>query len=375
MRCSVSPRGSLKPLPHSKGYSNVSRKTRAFLGAVSIFAGTCACFSPALGEVEEDSGQDGATYSISVLSSDTVTNFSANDSVDDDVSKYLSTPSNSTDNIDSARFSADLSPFPSVKNPYVVDDILIPATVWSLDVSTGTHLDHASSDPDPEFHTTGWLPEITDVWIRALFGSWSSGNTYAFTAPPPFQVASCGGGGPERSNLDYCDNNLLLIGQLLKSDPQKSERPDKDVDTPDADNNMASNSTGQSGVAPFPSAIANFNSLLNGTLSILGRSGDVSVSSATTQMASPGTILDVAESSTDDLTPSTDPPIPVSDPGISLGPPPVVTSQRRPIPEPSTWVMTIVGFSIMAAIFGRKRRARLNHLHCRPFGGSQRTNT
>ena len=41
--------------------------------------------------------------------------------------------------------------------------------------------------------------------------------------------------------------------------------------------------------------------------------------------------------------------------------PPVFPSQPlKPIPEASTWVMTIIGFSIMAFAFGKKRRSRIN---------------
>jgi len=366
MRISVSPRSCRERPSRFKGYScsEMSSKARVLFSVVSIFAGTYACLSPALAEVEEGASQDGGKPAgITTLSDDTETNLFIDNSVDDGLG---------------TGGSPDLAP---VINPNKFD--LIPETVWNLDVSTGVHLDHTSVDPGSEFYTIpGGRLEIEDFWIRAIFGSrsWSSRNTYdgpdLLIAPPQFQVASCGGSSPEHSNLDHC-NHAQIVADQLGNPSQKLGPSDSDTEVQGDNNNVlsssdatASNSSAQTNIAPFPPAIADIEPPVQETLSVLGWN-DSFVSWVTTQIAAPETPFDSTASSSDDLAPPTDPPyseilIPgpityVGDPGSGPSLPPVITPEPlKPIPEASTWVMTVIGFSIMTFVFGRKKRNRIN---------------
>lgn len=367
MRSSISPRSCRERLSHFKGYSRseMSSKARVLFGVVSIFAGTYACLSPASAEVEEGTSQDGGKPAgITTLSDDTITNLFIDNSVDDGLGAHTS----------------GRPAFPSMRNPNGFD--LIPETVWSLDASTGVHLDHTSVGPGSEFYTIpGGRPEIEDFWIGAISGSWSGRNTYdtpeSLIAPPQFQVASCGGSSPERSNLDYCNHAQVVAGQL-GNPSQKLGPSDSDTEVKGDSNNVlsssdatASNSSAQTNIAPFRPAIADIEPLVQEILSVLGQWNDISVSYVTTQIAAPETPFDPTASSSDDLTPPTDPPYSeiltpgpityVGDPGSDQSLPPVITPEPlRPIPEASTWVMTITGFSIMVFVFGRKKRNRIN---------------
>ena len=122
--------------------------------------------------------------------------------------------------------------------------------------------------------------------------------------------------------------------------------------------------------APFTPAIAD-KSLLQGTLSVLGPC-DVSASCASALIEPLETPIDAPALEPPaliaDLTPSPYPETPAPSPIIYVdnpGPisdlPPVFAPQPlKPIPEASTWVMTVIGFSIMAFLFGKKRRPRIN---------------
>jgi hypothetical protein len=226
MRSSVSPRSCRERLSHFKGYSRseVSSKARVLFSVVGIFAGTYACLSPALAEVEEGTSQDGGKPAgITTLSDDTETNLFIDNSVDDGLGAYTSG-----------------RPALSMRNPNGFE--VIPETVWSLDVSTGVHLDRTSVGPGSEFYTIpGGRPEIEDFW-RAIFGSWSgsSRNTYdapeSLSAPPQFQVASCGGSSPEHSSLDHCNHAQIVADQLGNPSP-KLGPSDSDTEV-EGDNNL-----------------------------------------------------------------------------------------------------------------------------------------
>ena len=284
MRSSISPRSCRERLSHFKGCSRseMSSKARILFSVVSIFAGTYACVSPALAEVEEGASQhSGKPAGITTLSDDTITNLFVDNSLDDGLGAY----------------TGGRPAFPSING---FD--LIPETVWSLDVSTGVHLDNTSVGPGSEFYTIpGGRPEIEDFWIRAIFGSgssWSGRDTYdapeSLIAPPQFQVASCGGSSPERSNLDHC-NPAQIVADQLGNPSQKLGPSDSHTELQGDSNNVlsssdatASNSSAQTNIAPFPLAIADIEPLVQETLSVLGWN-DISVSSVTTQIAAPET--------------------------------------------------------------------------------------
>jgi hypothetical protein len=418
VRCGpASPRGRRMPKrapltalganPHFRGSPNLRLgcKARIVFGVVGIFAGAYACLSSAVAEVEEDTGQDvrSSGYSENTLSSNTMTNLIFDSTKDGDVLEYLQNLENSHADIEylpekvESYTSGHPAFFPS-KKLNGLDDALIPETVWSLDGSAGVHLDRILGGPGTDISTAfGGRPEITDFWVSAIFGPLSSNNADKASdlLPLPFQVASCGGNSAEHSNLDYCDDAAFVIAQL-DSKPKKSSQDNNDSAAQLANNGLSSSvapasdssaPTNIAALAPVPGA----QSLLPGTLSLLGPCGDTSASCTNVLIDVPETVLidvpetvliDVPETLVDtsqislpspveELTPPIDPPnseappsgpvLYVNDPEPVLDLPPYIPPQPpRPIPEASTWVMTITGFITIFFVFGKKRRPRPN---------------
>jgi hypothetical protein len=390
MLCKVSSLSSLKPLSHFNGWSqfNLSSKARIFFGIIGIFAGTYACSSSALAEVEEDTNQEvnKPGYSASTLSNNIITNLFIDNYTDEDVARYLLNLDRSHNNAESVdrdveKYTGSHPAFSSSTNPHGFDDAHIPETVWSLDASTGAHLDHISGGPGSDIYAVfGGSPTVNDFWIRASFGLWADNNTSGASVllgtSSKFQVASCGGSSAEHGGLDYCDDAKLAANQL-SDQSSKLEQSGSGTATQGASNNVpssngapASNLTDQLIAAPLTPAIAD-QSLLQGTLSVLGPC-DVSASCASVVINPLETPVDAPALDPPpligDLT-YPDPPAPspivsivyVDDPGPVSDLAPVFTPQPlRPIPEASTWVMTVIGFGIMAFLFGKKRRPRIN---------------
>ena len=390
---------SLKPLSQLNGRSrfNLSSKACAFCGVIGIFAGTYSSSSSALAEAEESVGQEinNPGSSVPSLSNGTLTNLLINSYADEEVARYLSTLDSSHDAADSVdrdaeTYTGSQPAFHSSTNPHGFDDPLIPEAVWSLDASTGAHLDHISgglgSDIDAVF---GGHAKINDFWIRAIASQWIYDNTDKapglFFAPITFQVASCGGNSAERSNLDYCNN--VLGDQQNDASPMKAQQNDNNAATKSTSNNVFSSSSlpaSNSTAPPIPTPIPNplpviayqlaDQSPLQEILNVLGPC-DVSASCA-------GVVIDPLETPVDapaldpvqligDQTPPNDAP-PLDPPQIigdqtppnapPLDPPQIIGDQTPPngpaTPEASTWVMTVVGFGFMAFTFRKRRRPR-----------------
>jgi hypothetical protein len=391
---------SLKPFSRFSGPSrfNFRSTARVFFGVIGIFAGTYACCSSALAEVEEDSNQEAETpgYIIPALSDDIMTNLVIGNHTDKGVANY-STFDNSHDDAEFARhntetYTGSYPAFPSSTYPQGFDNAHIPEAVWSLDVSTGAHLDHIPDSSGSEVYAFfGGRPETTDAWLGEIFGSGSGNNTSRASgvlgaAALQFQVASCGGSSAEHSNLDYCSSAKLVSNQASDS-PSEPEQSNNNTATQSTSNNVLSPNDGpasylsaQTITAPLAPSIAN-NSLLPGTLSVLGCDIFASCASVLIDPLETPTDIDPPETQVDavaldppppigDLAPPIDqfsdapPPGPTNyggDPGSGPSLPPVFTSQPlKPIPEASTWVMTIIGFSVMAFAFGKRRRPRIN---------------
>ena len=379
---------SLKPLSHLNGRSrsNFSSKARVFFGVIGVFAGT-SYYSSALAEVEEETNKLG--YSIPTISDNILTNLLIDSYAEEYVTRYMSIPDSSHNDADlvlpdAKTYTSSQPAFISSTNLQGFDDLFIPNTVWSLDASTGAHVNYISKEPNSDINTVfGGGKEFNYFWIGAISGSWANNNTEKasglFLTPIILQVASCGGSSVEHRDLDYCNNEKLAANQPSDS-PLKSEQSNSNSSTQSASNNVlssneapASNLTDQPITAPLTHAIAD-QSLLHGALSVLGPC-DVSASCA-------GVVIDSLETPVDapaldpppligDLTPSIDLPYPeppapspivyVDDPGPVSDLAPVFTPQPlKPIPEASTWVMTVIGFSIMAFLFSKKRRRRVN---------------
>jgi hypothetical protein len=397
MPSNVSSLSSLGPLSQFNGWSrfNLSSKARLFFTIIGVFAGVYACSSSVLAEVEEDSNQevDKTGYSIPMSYDDIMTNILIYNYTDNDVARYLST-------LDSSQSGADLihrdtetnngghTAFSFSTNPRGIDDAFIPETVWSFDASTGAHLDNISGRRGSDIYAVfGGSQELNDFLVRAVFAAWADNNTgiAGFLFPPPeFQVASCGENSAEHSNLDYC-NNLNLITDKINDTSSQSKPSDSDTATQAPGENVISSSDGpapeliaQPNTAAFIPATVD-NSLLPATLSVLGAC-DVS-SSCTSVLIDP--LETPAEGSALDAPPVDPPPFiaglaPSLDPPYSGTPAPSPISQvdnpepisdlplvftpqpLKPIPEASTWVMTIIGFSIMAFAFRKKRRPSIN---------------
>jgi hypothetical protein len=380
---------------NDRSRSSISGKARVLLGVIGIFAWTYSGSSSALAEGEEGAGQEinNPGSSIPTLSNGALTNLLTSSYADEEVARYLSTldgSRNAADPLDRdvEKYAGSHPAFRSSTNPEGFDDLLIPEAVWSLDASTGAHLDHISAGPGSDVYAVfGSRAEINDFWMRAMASSWIYNNTNKasgfFFTPIQFQVASCGGSSAERSNLDYCDNVNLLWDQQNDS-PVKSQQKDSNTATQSASNNgfssngpASSNSTAQPFTAPLSPVIADqalfANPLpLQESLNITGPC-DVFGSCA-------GVEIDPLEAPVDapapepvsllgDLTPTIVPPssepLPsgptdgVVDPGPTLVP---VLRPFEPVttPEASTWVMTVIGFGFMAFTFGKTRRRRNN---------------
>jgi hypothetical protein len=389
---------SLKPLSYFNGRSrfNLSSQARVFFGVIGIFTGTYSNSSSALAETEENSWQavNAHGYSIPTLSSNILTGIFISSYAVKEVVKYLSTLNNSHNDVDPVHrdaetYTSSRPALHSSTNPPGFDDPLIPEAVWSLDASTGAHLDRISGGPGSDIYAVfGSRAEINDFWMRAIASSLIYNNTAEvsglFFAPIEFQVASCGGSSAEHSDLDYC-NSVKLLGDQLKDSPVKSEQNNSNTATQSASNVFSSNgppdfnSTAQPITTPLTPVIADQSLLadqspLRKTLSVLGPC-DVSASCARVAIDPLETPVDAPAldppSLIGDLTPpfdstSSEPPIsgPTDggDPGSDSSPPPDLSSQSHepPVPEASTWVMTVVGFSLMAFTFSKRRRTRNN---------------
>ena len=253
MLCKVSTLVSLEPLSQAKRLSrfNLSSQASIFLSMIGIFAGIYACSTSALAEVEEDFNQEVSEYgyNISSLSNDVITKLFIDNYIDDDVAIYLSNLGSSHDHGEFVgRNADDLAGIPAAfsasTNSRGFDDAFIPETVWSLDASTGAHLNHISGGPNSGIYVVfGGSPEIYDFWIRTSFGLWANNHIFGASVlpgtSPKVQVASCGGSSAERSNLDYCNEQQLAANQVSDR-PSKPEQNQSDTAQQIASNNLSS---------------------------------------------------------------------------------------------------------------------------------------
>ena len=244
--------------------------------------------------------------------------------------------------------------------------------------------------------------------------------------PLQFQVASCGGSQAEHKDLDYCSvrgEDIFLkksdLASLSGVDDDTSDNVGDVAASPvnstssDNNNNQSALTTDNQSVTSSSTPTATGNALSQGALITLeqcrGASGlcaivDIDLPAtpvdlpatdvlapATDDLAPPTDVpapaTDVMARATDDLAPPTDvpappiavlaspinlsvpvasPPTPIAllgDPGPELDLAPVFTpSPLKPIPEASTWVMTIIGFGSMIILYGRDNRHRIKQV-------------
>jgi hypothetical protein len=356
--------GILGQVPYRGGSCKLIHRRRAFCGIAGSLIGIYLNSTAALAEVEEVSKDLGGSISSILTLPSSLSIDLLGDNYDNISDKYL------------AKFH--------------LDDDNIPETVWSLHNNSPVHLDRIRDGVESSIDTgTGARFDSPSSWIRTAFALWIGNSIYTsgglLPAPPlQFQVASCGGGHAERRDLDYC--SMRDVGQEIEqqnlSDPNDgntaSENTNNDVSS-SKDVSSSSHANDQSTPSlstPTPVANPQFQGGLIALDSCDGASGVcaiVDLGLAATPIDLP--IVDSPPPLIDDLAP----PIDVLTPPIDiLAPPPtqvtvldnpepesdltpIFTPQPlKPIPEASTWVMTIIGFSLMAFAFRKKRRSRIN---------------
>jgi len=387
IRAGVSQLTVLERLPHLSSNSRAALigKMRAVFGIVGVFVGVYTYSPSVMAEGEEVSSQDDSMYGYGTP---TILRGLINNTIE---------------------IEDDTSPGLSKIDYHHINNVHIPDTVWSLDVSTGVHLDRVSGGSGSAMYGVsggsgsamyavfGGRLEGAEFWSRTTPGLWNASITNPgptlFISPALFQVASCGGSSAEHSNLDYCNSNDVNSDEN-DDNTNNNERGKGNSATQDADNNII-NSNNSNSVASqnnnyntsfsnlgLPSNIVPLTRpqfLMSGDLTLLGQCDGVSISCAPIDIEPAAPIDSSApEPPTppiDDLTPPIDastspiddptPPIDFSSPppdsggsgndsGAGLG--------QRPIPEAPTWIMIAIGFSIVA-FFARKKRATSIRYH------------
>jgi hypothetical protein len=374
--------GILEQVPYLRGSSRLTHRRRALCGIVGSLIGIYLNSTAALAEVEEVSKDlVGSSNSISTLPSGLSIDLLVDDYdiiSDKDVVKFH------------------------------LDEGLVPEAVWSLHNNSQVHLDRIRDGVESFIDTgTGAHFDSQNSWIRTALGLWIGNSIYAsgglLPVPPlQFQVASCGGSHAEHRDLDYCSIRDELLRQEIEQQ-NLSDPNDGNTTLEDANNNVTSPKDTSSSFdandqstpslsTPTPLA----NSPPHGGLIALDPCDGSSGVCAIVDVGLPVTPIDLPAVDSpppliDDLAPTIDvlaPPIGVltlpigvltsptnlllpvapsptqvtflNSPEPESGLPPLFTPQPvKPIPEASTWIMTITGFSIIAFTFRKKRRPRL----------------
>ena len=375
---------------------------RALFCIVGIVVGLSDSPSSALAAVEEATSQDGSAsdYAQSALSQDSIVNFLGNsyDSItkkfDNSHSPFKITYAEDEFGHYGTNTTTGRDRFGSSAN---LDDVYIPDAVWSLDVSTGVHLDHLSNEFGSDLGMLlGSGRRTPDVWTRAVLGLWADNSADGHSdsillSPPQFQVASCGGASAEHPDLDRCGSAHNSTDQ--SGDP-KGTKPTSDSDTAVTTNNSSgAATTGSNGPStpsqgPQPGAVLDLSPLTPASFNNFAVQGDLTSAStlldqcdgafascATTQINSPTEQIDVQTAPIDAPVAPIDAPVAPIGYSTPPGSPPSVTSivdpghvpdllpifvpPASPIPETSTEVMTMIGFAIM---FLASRRRTLNSI-------------
>jgi hypothetical protein len=365
--------GILEQVPYLCGSSRSIHRRLSFYGIVGSLIGIYLNSTAALAEIEEVSKDFGGSIR-SILTPPSGL------SIDPLADEY--------DNIS----DKDLAKFH-------LDEELVPDAVWSLHNNSPVHLDRIRDGVESPIDTgTGARFDNPTSWIRTAFALWIGNSMYTsgdlFPVPPlQFQVASCGGSHAERRNLDHCSMGDDVLSQEIEQQDlsganEGNTAANDNVSSP-KDVSSSSSANGQSTPSlSAPTPVANpppQGALIAPDLcgAALGVCAIVDLGLPETPIDLP--IVDSLPPPIDDLALTIDvlaPPIDVLAPPTNLllplpprptpvivlnnpepesGLPPIFTPEPlKPIPEASTWVMTIIGFSLMTFAFRKKRRPRLN---------------
>jgi hypothetical protein len=306
-----------------------------------------------------------------------------------DYTQYLFS-SDLTDNLNGGEFTRNLynnDPMHDVEVGSSVNlgDVFIPTTVWSLDVSSGAHLEHIASEASTDLGALlGRHPRYSDLWPKSIRGFWTDKSSNRSLSPLRLQVASCGSNSAERSNLDFCNIN------------DKSTKHDNgsDEETTSDNGDGATHATNNSGDATIASNSQSTLSqetqpVVEPDVSSPPPAGQVHaghrrhavrtvpIYGATAPVDDPTAPVDDPTAPVDDPTapiddpagpivyfqppdsPPSDPVFPVGDPTPPSDPLPIlIPTPAHPIPETSTKVMTMIGFGIMfLAMRGNNRNS------------------
>jgi hypothetical protein len=382
MRSKVSLRRPLEPLSHLIDCLclGVITKMRVFFFIVGALAGAYTSSSSALADVEEEVSDEvnEYDYSMHILSGITITNHFVDNIINEDAKRYTIIIDSPRGNAEYAQRNTGIyfsgrAAFHSSE----LDDVLIPDTVWSLDGSAGVHVDRISGGPGSEIYAAfGGRFELANFWYKSSPGLWGGNNTEeGLDLPislPPFQVASCGDGAAELSNLDYCSgNDIQAAGNgdtKTKIVRHENDNP-KTSTTISADSNVVLPSTAPSSSPNIPPNFAETIPASANTFQLREDPflqvpyDDFSMFCAPTFCAPIPTDLptDSPVALIDDQTPLVDLTPPVVLPPSTIVPgDPTPNLGQRPIPEAPTWVMTTIGFGIMVFVFGKKKKRRNN---------------
>lgn len=352
---------------------------------IGISAGLYVYSSAAFAEVEEETNQDEgkSSYSITALSHGTIANFSFDNFTN-------------IDNQSELTWSKELNRF---------DEALIPEAVWALDANMEARPGRISGGVGSQTYTVfGGGLESMGFWTNEIVDFRDEKTRYSLL-PPQFQVASCGGSSSEHSDLDYCTN----MDNNSDHDVGNANTSQRDSNSNTSTGSDTDSSVNSSSIAPSPSPISqpSFAPFIS-PLPSMSLQGDLTLqdpcnaasgsclstvtvdesaiqfslettaqfSSTTTAPALVTVSVPISGPPSDSPTPSigdlappsdspppqvTTPPISVDAPGPgSDWPLDVTPPSQRPIPEASTWTMTVIGFSVVVFIFGTKRKNRVN---------------
>lgn len=391
----------LEALPRHGVGSSLIRKLRRIFGATFIVLGVSVSVLPALAEINEDPSNTGtgvSAYIHDILPQKLAIHFLVDDydglteSNLADEYKFLENDFYGLDSGQkySGATTSGHSKLGRGKDIGGFGELFAPETVWSLDVSTGAHLEHnrgefgSGLDIAPVSYRAAirpWSMEVFDPWVSENSGGGSDG---LLVSPPQFQVASCSGAA-ERRDLDRCrpgdDYASQDVGGLTKQSSGNVAIASNNGLTSSSGASSTPDQQGQSDPLQNPSRLipASVNdSGLQDVSTLANLCGDVSSCAAIetwylgywrqfageinppTRTIDPPTapseppIPPIDSSTPPDLPP---PVISVGDPWPGSGPGPISTPPitSSTVPETSTWIMTIIGFSVMVAV--GKRRA------------------
>ena len=270
----------------------------------------------------------------------------------------------------------DLNPAPNavLGSSVNLGDVFIPATVWSLNSSTGDHLDRIPGEVDTDLEGALGNHRIsTDFWTQTIGRFWAVKDSYRAFDGTSFsalrvQLASCGGNSAERRNLVFCNINP----DSMQQDNAETTEGNTASTGIASDNNsstaIGSNIPSASSLEPQPVVGPGLPSLVPAA-QFPGRHSRHVVSTAPVDDAI-APVDDAIAPADDPIAPADDPipPIvdeayvpPSSDPVVSIGdtwpvlePPPIFTPPpESPIPETSTWIMMMLGFGMMFLVMHR----------------------